>query len=136
MKAASPTLDEIRSRGRKRARLPDQELADWTWSVRALLTRTDSLLERLEGLNVLGQAHPPRDLEEITRAVLEPDELAGRNWTVQELLDRVLDAQEPILCELRACRTERLLRAGASRRRPPRRSAVRHPGDATAYAPA
>lgn len=116
MNAVSATLSKIWSREPERGRLLDQELVAWTKSVRELLRRTDTLLERLESLNLTGEARPPRDLEEVARDLLQPAGSGTRRRTVQELLDGVLDAQEPILSELRACRTERLLRSGGASR--------------------
>lgn len=95
-------------RERVRETPPRQELL-----VRERLRRTDSLLERLEALNLRGEARAPKGVEDIARGLLQPAGIAVRDCTVQELLDGVLDAQGPILSELRACRTERVLRPGA-----------------------
>lgn len=112
MNALSATLGRIRNRKPERQGLLDHELLSWTLSVRALLKWTDSVLDRLEGLNVRGEARAPRDLEEIARLLLQPVRTTAGGLTVQELIDGVLAAQEPILFELGACRTERIRRAG------------------------
>lgn len=115
MSAVAPTLRRIRSREREFRSLLDHELVDWTRTVGEVLRSTDWLLERLEALNLRGEVRAPQEVEAAAQGVLLPAGIAARDPTVQELLDGVLDVQEPILSELRACRLERLLRAGAGR---------------------
>lgn len=77
-------------RERVRETLPRQELL-----VRELLRRTDSLLERLEALNLRGEARAPKDLEDIARGLLQPAGIAVRDCTVAALSARSPAAPSP-----------------------------------------
>lgn len=87
-------------------RLMDHELLDWTRSRRKLLERTDALLDRLERLNLRGEARASHELEQAASRLLRGGRTNTGSWSVQELLDGLFEAQQPILSELRACRLE------------------------------
>ena len=85
-----------------------QDLPEWIGSVRQLMQWMDSVLNQLEELNLRETGRAPAALERRVLEILEAAEIAVDRATVQHLLDGVLAAQEMVLAELNACKSERL----------------------------